>query len=166
MTTAAHHRLDEAALCRFVADEAALLDERRFDDWLDLFADDGRYWVPLLGRMQADPYSHNSIAYEDKLLLRLRIERLKDPRAHSQHPTSHCQHVLQAASLEHSDAHVGTAVLRTPFLYIESRGEQQLMLAGSYQHTLVRTADGLRIRQKRVNLLGAERALPAVQLFI
>ncbi|MEJ8850426.1 aromatic-ring-hydroxylating dioxygenase subunit beta [Variovorax rhizosphaerae] len=158
--------VDENALCRFVADEANLLDERRFDEWLDLFADDGRYWVPLLGRMQADPHSHNSLAYEDKLLLRLRIERLKDPRAHSQHPPSHCQHVLQAARVERFDSDAGTATLRTPFLYIESRGEQQLMLAGSYRHTLVRTADGLRIRQKRVDLLGAERALPAVQLFI
>jgi 3-phenylpropionate/cinnamic acid dioxygenase small subunit len=157
---------DTGTLCDFVAQEAALLDERRFDDWLGLFAEDGRYWVPLLGRMQADPHSHNSIAYEDKLLLRLRIERLKDPRAHSQHPPSHGQHVLQAARVEQLDADAGTAVLRTPFLYIESRGEQQLMLAGSCQHTLVRTADGLRIRQKRVDLLGAERALPAIQLFI
>jgi len=57
-------------------------------------------------------------------------------------------------------------VLRTPFLYIEARGEEQLMLAGSYRHLLVRTPDGLRMQQKRVDLLGAERALPAVQLFI
>ena len=60
----------------------------------------------------------------------------------------------------------GTAVLRTPFLYIEARGEEQLMLAGSYRHLLVRTPQGLRMQQKRVDLLGAERALPAVQLFI
>ncbi|WP_256354313.1 aromatic-ring-hydroxylating dioxygenase subunit beta [Variovorax sp. dw_308] len=165
-TVAAAQTFDETSLRGFVAHEAALLDERRFDEWLDLFADDGRYWVPLLGRMQQDPHSHNSLAYEDKLLLQVRIERLKDPRAHSQHPPSHCQHVLQAATIERIDVDAGTAMLRTPFLYVEARGEQQLMLAGSYQHTLVRTADGLRIRQKRVDLLGAERALPAVQLFI
>jgi len=114
--------------------------------------------------VQTDPHSHNSLAYEDKLLLQLRIERLKDPRAHSQHPRSHCQHVLQSPAVEAIAA--DTATLRTPFLYIEARGEQQLMLAGSYQHTLVRTAEGLRIRQKRVDLLEAGRALPAVQLFI
>jgi len=155
---------DETALRALVVNEAALLDERRFDDWLALFAEDGRYWVPLLGRLQTDPHSHNSLAYEDKLLLQLRIERLKDPRAHSQHPRSHCQHVLQSPAVEAIAA--DTATLRTPFLYIEARGEQQLMLAGSYQHTLVRTAEGLRIRQKRVDLLEAGRALPAVQLFI
>ena len=26
--------------------EAALLDERRFDEWLALFTDDALYWVP------------------------------------------------------------------------------------------------------------------------
>jgi 3-phenylpropionate/cinnamic acid dioxygenase small subunit len=156
----------EPALADFVAREAALLDEGQFDDWLNLFAEDGRYWVPLLGRAQQDTHSHNSIAFEDRLSLQLRIERLKDPRAHSQHPPSRCQHVLQNSRVESLDAQEGTAALRTPFLYIEARGEQQLMLAGSYRHALVRTPAGIRIQQKRVDLLGAERALPAVQLFI
>ena len=156
----------EAALCDFIAHEAALLDDARFGDWLALFADDGRYWIPLLGARQIDAVSHNSMAYEDRLLLQLRIERLKNPRAHSQHPPSHCQHVLQASRIERLDAEAGTATLATPFIYIEVRGDQQLMLAGRYRHELVRTADGLRIRQKRIDLLGAERALPAVQLFI
>jgi 3-phenylpropionate/cinnamic acid dioxygenase small subunit len=122
--------------------------------------------VPLQGAAQADPYSHNSIAYEDRLLLQLRIERLKNPRAHSQHPASRCQHVLQRSRIESDDAAGGELVLRTPFLYVEARGEQQLMLAGSYRHLLVRTASGWAIRQKRVDLLNAGQALPAIQLFI
>ncbi|MDN8612580.1 aromatic-ring-hydroxylating dioxygenase subunit beta [Variovorax ginsengisoli] len=150
----------------FVAAEAALLDAGRFDDWLALFTEDGHYWVPLQGAAQADPYSHNSIAYEDRLLLQLRIERLKNPRAHSQHPASRCQHVLQRSRIESDDAAGGELVLRTPFLYVEARGEQQLMLAGSYRHLLVRTASGWAIRQKRVDLLNAGQALPAIQLFI
>jgi 3-phenylpropionate/cinnamic acid dioxygenase small subunit len=150
----------------FVAAEAALLDAGRFDDWLALFTEDGHYWVPLQGAAQADPYSHNSIAYEDRLLLQLRIERLKNPRAHSQHPASRCQHVLQRSRIESDDAEGGELVLRTPFLYVEARGEQQLMLAGSYRHLLVRTASGWAIRQKRVDLLNAGQALPAIQLFI
>ena len=27
--------------------EAELLDERRYEDWLDLFTDDARYWMPM-----------------------------------------------------------------------------------------------------------------------
>ena len=157
---------DSTTLADFVAGEAALLDAGRFDDWLALFADDGRYWVPLLGAQQADALSHHSIAYEDRLLLQLRIERLKNPRAHSQHPRSHCQHVLQRSIVERLDAAAGRAALRTPFLYVEARGGEQLMLAGTCRHELVRTPDGVKIQQKRIDLLHAERAWPAIQLFI
>lgn len=147
-----------------VAHEAALLDERRLDEWLALFAEDGHYWVPLLGAAQADPFSHNSLAYEDRLLLQLRVERLKNPRAHSQHPASHSQHVLQPSRIEQESA--DEVRLRTPFLYVEARGEDQVLLSGNVRHHLVRTPAGWRIREKRVDLLNAARALPAIQLFI
>jgi 3-phenylpropionate/cinnamic acid dioxygenase small subunit len=151
----------------FVMHEAHLLDTRRFDDWLGLFADDGRYWVPLLGAEQQDTTGHNSIALEDRLLLSLRIERLKDPRAHSQHPPSHCQHILQAPQ-QCGPAVDGVLQVRTPFLYLESRGAHEIMLSGSCLHTLIEseTETGWRIREKRVDLLNPTRALPAIQLFI
>ena len=62
-------------LIDFVVAEANLLDELRFDDWLDLFTDDGRYWMPL-AHGQTDPRLHASLMYEDKLLLKVRIARL------------------------------------------------------------------------------------------
>ncbi|MBP6900544.1 MAG: nuclear transport factor 2 family protein [Burkholderiaceae bacterium] len=150
----------------FIAHEAALLDERRFDDWLALFAEDGRYWVPLQGAAQADEITHNSIALEDRLLLALRVRRLKNPRAHSQHPASHCQHILQRPQrLE--DGAGGELRMKTPFLYVEARGPQQLMLAGTCVHRLCRTGGGAwLIREKRVNLLNPGQPLPAIQLFI
>ncbi len=150
----------------FIAEEAALLDARRFDDWLALFAEDGRYWVPLLGAAQADPQSHNSIAYEDRLLLQLRIDRLKNPRAHSQHPASHCQHVLQRSVIEREDTVSGEVALRTPFIYVEARGED-----GDARRHLSPSSRSRRGRlvhpaQARPDLLNAWRALPAIQLFI
>ena len=39
--------IDTRPFERFLFHEARLLDERRFDDWLALFAPDGWYWVPL-----------------------------------------------------------------------------------------------------------------------
>ncbi|WP_431512015.1 aromatic-ring-hydroxylating dioxygenase subunit beta [Variovorax sp. DAIF25] len=150
-----------------VVREAALLDARRFDDWLALYDAECLYWVPLLGAAQADPRSHNAIACEDRLLLQLRVDRLKNPRAHSQHPASHCQHVLQRSVPEAGEGgEGGEAVLRTPFIYIEARGESQVLLTGSYRHRLVRIEDGWRIREKRVDLLNPGQALPAIQLFI
>jgi 3-phenylpropionate/cinnamic acid dioxygenase small subunit len=157
--------VSDAELIEFVYKEAALLDGGRFDDWLALFAEDGRYWVPLDGAAQADARQYNSLAYEDRLLLQLRIERLKNPRAHSQHPRSSCQHVLQAPRVIGRAAAEGIYRLNTPFVYIETRGEQQTTLAGNCTHTLALGPAGLRIREKRVDLVGSDRPLPMLQLF-
>ena len=59
-------------LIDFVVAEANLLDELRFDDWLALFTEDGRYWMPL-AHGQTDPRLHASLMFEDKLLLQVRI---------------------------------------------------------------------------------------------
>jgi 3-phenylpropionate/cinnamic acid dioxygenase small subunit len=147
----------------FIALEARLIDEQRFDEWLALFAEDGRYWVPLAGAAQEEGAAYNALADEDRLLLSLRVERLKNPKAHSQHPRRRCQHVLQASQQVAGDG--GACELRTPFLYIESRGARQLLLAGSATHRLVRVGDQWRIRLKRVDLLDAGEPLPAIQLF-
>jgi 3-phenylpropionate/cinnamic acid dioxygenase small subunit len=158
--------LTERHLFDFIAHETRLLDARRFDEWLALFADNGRYWVPLQGEAQSDDGSHNALADEDRLLLALRIERLKNPRAHSQHPPSSCQHILQQPTVVHAvDESVRRYELDTPFVYIEARGERQLMLTGCYRHRLVDQPAGLRIELKRVNLLNPGAVLPAIQLF-
>jgi 3-phenylpropionate/cinnamic acid dioxygenase small subunit len=34
-------------LIDFVLREARLIDQQRFDEWLDLFSEDGIYWMPL-----------------------------------------------------------------------------------------------------------------------
>jgi 3-phenylpropionate/cinnamic acid dioxygenase small subunit len=39
---------DDDSFIEFVYHEARLIDEKRFDEWYDLFADDGRYWMPLM----------------------------------------------------------------------------------------------------------------------
>lgn len=159
------NNITDRELIDFVYAEARLLDLQRYDEWVALFTDEGHYWVPLQGARQADPKAHNSIAYEDRLLLQLRIERLKDPRAHSQHPPSHAQHVLQQPFVEIRDDEAGLYVLRTPFIYVEARAEQQLLLSGVYRHELQQVGGALRILLKRVDLLNAEAAFPAIQLF-
>ena len=150
----------------FVEAEAAMLDAGRFDDWLALFAPAGHYWVPLLGAAQTDPVSHNSIAYEDRLLLELRVQRLKNPRAHSLHPRVCCQHVLQRSSVQASTHAGGEVLLRTPFIYTEAQGQEQIMLTGVCSHRLLPKPQGWEILQKRVDLLNAGQPLPAIQLFI
>ena len=83
--------MTDAELARFVRLEARLIDERRFEEWYELFTDDAHYWVPAV-HGQKSPHTENSLAYEDKLLLRLRLERMKSPLAYSQKPASRCHH--------------------------------------------------------------------------
>ena len=152
----------EHDLVRFVYDEARLVDEKRFDEWYELFTDDAYYWMPLT-RGQPDGENHTSLFYEDKLLLRVRIERLKNPHSFSQHQPSFCQHVLQAPQLESAGADAW--VMRTPFTYVESQRDSQIALAGVGWLHLVRDEDRLRIRLKKVELVNCDAALPSIQLF-
>jgi 3-phenylpropionate/cinnamic acid dioxygenase small subunit len=154
----------ERELAALVADEAMLLDNGRFDDWLALWDAEARYWVPLAGAAQGDDARGQSLADEDRMLLELRVARLRHPRAHSLKPRVACQHVLQRSRVEHADDSAATLV--TPFVYVEAQGANELLLTGRARHRLVRTASGWKIREKRVDLLGASRPLPAVQLFV
>src|SRR5687768_17767477 len=157
--------MNEAELARCVIQQARLIDEKRFDEWYEPFTEDAYYWVPLAPG-QTDPLGHNSLAYEDKLLLKLRIERLKQPTAFSQKPASRSLHVLQAPEVEKSDASRGEWLTRTPFIYTETRGDESQRYACVAWHTLVGSPDGLRIRLKRVDILNADAALPSIQLFL
>ena len=147
----------------FVLAEARLLNQARYQDWLAMFASDGRYWVPLGGDAQSETDTHNALADEDRLLLTLRVERLAAGRAHSQQPASRSAHVLQLPQVDVCNDH--RAEVYTPFTYVESRGEQQIWLAGQWFHRLCREQGAWRIALKRVNLLNAGAAHPAIQLF-
>jgi len=154
--------MTETEVARFIYREARLLDEKRFDEWYQLFTDDAYYWVPLVPG-QTDPLAHNSLAYEDKLLLKLRIERLKQPTAYSQKPASRCLHVLQAPDVEKAD---NGFIARTPFIYTETKGDESQRYAATAWHTLVSSTGDLRIKLKKVEILNADAALPSIQLFL
>jgi 3-phenylpropionate/cinnamic acid dioxygenase small subunit len=155
----------DSELARFVRMEARLIDEKRFDEWYALFADDGYYWVPAV-HGQKSPLTENSLAYEDKLLLQLRLERLKSPLAYSQKPASRCLHVLQEPDVEKRDDERGEFIVRTPFMYTETKGDDSQRYAATAWHTLVWQDNHLRIRLKRVDILNCDAALPSIQLFL
>lgn len=153
------------ALIDFVVAEARLLDEARFDDWLQLFSDDGHYWMPLT-HGQTDARLQASLMYEDTLLLKVRIERLKGARTFSQQPVSRGHHLLQTPTVELRDHAAGVYTSRTAFHYVETRRDEQTLYAGWATHTLVHGAEGLRIRLKRVDLVNCDAAFGNMQLFM
>ena len=152
-------------LIDFVVAEARALDERRLDDWLALFTEDAHYWMPLTPG-QTDARLQASLMYEDKMLLKVRIERLKGARTFSQQPPSRCHHLLQQPTVESRDEAAGEYTTRTSFHYVETRLDEQTLYAGWATHTLVWVEGGLKIRLKRVDLVNCDSAFGSIQLFM
>ena len=152
-------------LVGFVFHEARLIDQHRFEEWLDLFADDGHYWMPLEWG-QTDPRLATSLMYEDKLLLKIRVNRLKGKTTYSQSPKSRCHHVLQVPHVDERDDKERRYVTWTPLHYVESRADEQTLYAAWATHHLAMVDDALRIRLKRVDLVNCDAALGSIQLFV
>ncbi len=151
-------------LVQFVYREASLLDQGRYGEWLALFAEDGKYWMPL-SPGQTDDRLHTSLMLEDKLLLAIRIERLAGARTYSQQPPSRCHHLLQQPEVLSRDDDAGRYQLRTSFHYVETRQDNQLLLAGWATHELVRVNGALRMALKRVDLVNCDAAFGNICLF-
>src|SRR4029077_11270219 len=103
--------------------------------------------------------------YEDKLLLKIRIDRLKGKTTYSQSPRSRCHHVLQMPQVDERDDNKRHYVTWTPLHYIESRADQQTLYAAWATHHLTLVDDALRIRLKRVALVNCDAALGGIKLF-
>lgn len=152
-------------LIAFVYAEARMLDECRYDEWLALFTDDAHYWMPLTPG-QTDPKLQASLMYEDILLLRVRVERLRGSRTFSQQPASRCHHLLQMPSVESRDDAVGRYEVRAAFHYVETRQDTQNLYAGWARYELLRVDGKLRIQLKRVDLVNSDAAFGNIQLFM
>ncbi len=152
-------------LIEFVFHEARVIDQQRFQEWLDLFAADGHYWMPLEWA-QSDPHLATSLMYEDKLLLQIRIERLKGNRTFSQKPRSRCHHVLQVPQIDKRDEAGNEYVTWTAMHYVESRLDEQDLYAAWATHTLAMIDGTLKIKLKRVDLVNCDAALRSIQLFM
>ncbi len=154
--------MTDADIIGFIRHEARLIDEQRFDEWLDLFTDDGRYWMPL-DPDQTDWKLQQSLYNEDVFLLRLRCERLKSAKTYSQKPKSRCHHLLQTPEITRDGANFSTW---TAFHYLETRLDEQTLYAGWSRHSLVEIDRKPRIQLKRIDLVNQDSAFAGIQLFM
>ena len=145
--------LDLTRCEQFLMYEARLLDEAKFDDWLALFTDDCWYWVPSEPD-QDNPHDTVSLMYDDRRLLETRIRRLASPRMYSQEPRSRCSRLVGNVSIEDSEGR--SATVRSKFVMIEYRREQQRLFAGTAWHRLVQIDGTVRIAWKRVDLVNCD----------
>ena len=147
----------------FIYAEARMLDDGRFSEWLDLWLESGMYWMPL-DYQQSDPDLVTSLLYEDNFMLKLRVERLNGARTFSQKPKSRCHHVLQRPCIDQYDEPNGRFVTHTAMHYIETRLDEQFLLAINATHELELLDGELRIANKRVDLLNPDAAFGNIQL--
>jgi 3-phenylpropionate/cinnamic acid dioxygenase small subunit len=152
---------DRAPIEQFLIHEALLLDERRFRDWMGLFADDGTYWVPAVPD-QESPFDQASLFYDDRDLMRTRVERLEHPRIHVQTPPSRTAHLVGNVFVEEIDEDKGEYVVGSTVIMVEYRDEAQRVFAGRQRHRLRRDGGGFRIVQKRVDLINCDSAFEAM----
>jgi len=159
--TDAERAADRARLEEFLTHEARLLDERRFRDWMALFAEDGTYWVPAAPDQQS-PFDQASLFYDDRELMRTRIERLEHPRIHVQTPPSRTAHLVGNVLIEETDEAKGEYLVGSTVIMVEYRDDGQRIFAGRQHHRLRRDGASFRIVQKRVDLINCDSALEAI----
>ena len=137
----------------FLLHEARLLDEARFDEWLALFTSEAHYWVPSEPD-QASALDTISLMYDDRRLLETRVRRLSSPRIYSQEPRSRTSRIVTNVTIEGGDG--TTTEVRSKFMIVEYRREEQRIFAGTYRHRLVTTGGDTRIALKRVDLVNCD----------
>lgn len=158
--------LTKQKLTDFVNQENALLDNAQFTEWYDLFSDDGIYWIPGSSD-QTDSMSQMSIALENKLLLKLRIERLTHQRAFSLQPKVRGMRVIQAVEVKTDVVNdQGCYVVATNVMYSEFQKPDLHVYPAKVTYQLRPKDQSWEIVEKRVDLLNVDGYLPGIQLFI
>lgn len=148
--------LTAAAAEAFLVNEARLVDEARFEDWLALFTSDAWYWVPSQPE-QKSPKDTVSLIYDDRRLLETRVRRLANPHLHAQQPPSRTSRIVANVTVEGEEG--GVVRVRSKLLLVEYRRNAQRSFAATCWHGLVRDGEALRIAWKRVDLVNCDAEL-------
>jgi 3-phenylpropionate/cinnamic acid dioxygenase small subunit len=153
------------AIEQFLYDEAWLLDERRFAEWLALFTDDARYRMPTR-RTVAKAAVHARVAvpeelssegqlawFEDtKQTLTIRVMRLANGIAWAEDPPSRTRRVVTNVRVEPGEG-VGEHRVRSYFVLHRTRHAVERETFVGCRHDLLRRVDGdLRIARRTIVL--------------
>ena len=147
---------------QFLFREASLLDERAFDEWLALWADNGRYWVPR-GSDQVDPFEHISIFWEDAMLRETRVRRLLNERNWSQQPATRTSRIVGNVCVQGRDQE-GRLIVSSRLHVSEYRLDLRY-LSGRVVHKLVESESGFEIALKRVDLVNCDSVFTNIEVF-
>ncbi|MGH7964475.1 MAG: aromatic-ring-hydroxylating dioxygenase subunit beta [Candidatus Binatia bacterium] len=130
--------------------EAALLDEWRLDEWLDLLTADATYYVPSTDTPDGDHRTTLFLVADDALRIRSRVKQLLGKSAHAETPRSRTRRLIsnvRIRSVEGDTIHV-----TANFVIYRMRLELVDTYIGRYEYTLVHQDGRLKIRERRAIL--------------
>lgn len=141
--------------------EARLLDEGKFDQWLELFCQDALYWLPISAK-PGEP----SLIRDNRAAMEERVFRIENTTVHAQIPRSRTQHDVTNVEVEFEG---GDVVIRCNQVVRELRmgapGQRGLGVARSLPSRCsyrLKWENGWKISEKICVLL--ERDLPLYNL--
>jgi len=143
---------------RFYYDEAALLDAHRYEEWLALFADDARYFMPIRRtRMQRELDKEftkpGEMAFFDdtKTLLAGRIKKLGSGRSWAEDPPSRTRHLITNIRILKDDGR--TLEVESNFhLYRTRLNSEETSWIGSRRDVLRRGEGSFQIVDRKIFL--------------
>jgi p-cumate 2,3-dioxygenase subunit beta len=154
------HGVNRAEAELFIVRELALIDQRRFDEWLDLFTPDCLYWLPI---SEGDPAVEPSLIYDDKQRLLERIYRItvappaQQPASRTMHNVSNVDFQETATDLVKVSCNLMVFELRPGDSLQVGLGEQRVFAARAEYHLVPEPE--CRIKLKKVWLLNRDEPL-------
>ena len=138
---------------QFLYAQSEALDNKLWQSFIDLFADDGVYWMPSAPE-QTDWEGEPSIFAEDRPMMRVRMGRVTHPNAWSQAPLWMTNHIVSNVVIESETAQ--EVVVRSRFHMMELRRDNVRHFGGTYRHTLVKKGGSFAIKMQRVDLFNGQ----------
>ncbi|PHS01131.1 MAG: aromatic-ring-hydroxylating dioxygenase subunit beta [Leeuwenhoekiella sp.] len=132
----------------FLFEEAALLDDWKLYEWLDLFTEDATYQVPATD-LPRDSSPKNNLFYivDDRGRLEARVVRLMKKTAFAEYPRSKTRRVVSNVRIE--EAEEGRCKVSSVFVTYRSKMGWTDTFIGTSQYELVRRDGELKIVAKR-----------------
>jgi 3-phenylpropionate/cinnamic acid dioxygenase small subunit len=154
--------------------EAELLDNRKLREWLDLFTDDARYWMPIRHNTFerpddiGDELSKPGEGYyfdDNKATLRVRVERVYAKNAWAEMPPSRTRHFVSNVRIKKGDG--AEFEVHSNFLVYRTRMEtDQDMFVGTRQDVLRRDNGSFKIARRTIILDQAVLAAKNISVFL
>jgi len=144
---------------RFLYREAFLLDERRFNEWVELFTDDVRYWMPVRATKTPNPgmeefATQAELAFldETKDTLRQRVAKLGTGMAWAEEPPSRTRHVITNIEAKEGDSDSDIFVSSYFMVYRSRLETKQDLFVGRREDILRQEGGSFKIAGRRIFL--------------